>query len=135
MRPIRPIPRSIRADETTPATNTRSKRQIRTLTQDMMFASITLNEVAMNARRTFPRHILNSVLDKDTGEIMEYRHLIGNPKYRDIWSHGYGNELGRIAQGLKVRVEVTNTVFFVAKEDLPASRWKDVTYGRICCNF
>ena len=66
---------------------------------------------------------------------MEYRHLIGNPKYRDIWIYGYGNELGRLAQGLKVRVEGTNTVFSIVKEDSPAARWKDVTYGRICCNF
>ena len=79
----------------------------------MIFASIDLNEVAMDARtlasRTFPHHMLNAVLDKYTGELMEYRHLIGNPKYIDIWSHGYGNELGRLAQGLKVRVEGTNT--------------------------
>ena len=69
------------------------------------------------------------------GEMMEYRHLIDNPKYRDIWIHGYGNELGILTKVLKVRVEGTNTVFFIVKEDLPAARWKDVTYGRICCNF
>ena len=85
----------------------------------MIFASIDLNEVAMDARtlasRTFQRHMLNAVLDKDMGEIMEYIHLIGNPKYRDIWSYVYGNELGRLAQGLKGRVEGTNTVFFNVK--------------------
>ena len=92
----------------------------------MMFVRIYLNEVAMNARtlasRIFLRHMRNAVLDKDTGEMMEYRHLIGNPKYRDIWIHGYGNELGRLAQGLKGRVEGTKTVFFIVKEDLPAAR-------------
>ena len=66
---------------------------------------------------------------------MEYRHLIDNPKYRDIWIHGYGNEFGQLTQGLKGRVEGTDTVFFIVKEDLPASRWKGVTYGRTCCNF
>ena len=71
-RPIRPIPRSISAYDVTPATNTRRKLQIQTLAQDMMFSSIDVNEVAMNARTlfsiTFPRQILNAVLDKDTGK-------------------------------------------------------------------
>ena len=29
------------------------------------------------------------------------------------------------------RVEGTNTLFFIEKEDLPTARWRDVTYGRI----
>ena len=43
----------------------------------------------MNARtlasRKFPRHMLNTVLNKDTVELMEYRHLIEDPEYREIW--------------------------------------------------
>ena len=60
----------------------------------------------MNARtlasRKFLRHMLHAVLNEDTGELMEYRHLIGNPKYIEIWGQAYGNELGRLAQGTKV---------------------------------
>ena len=66
---------------------------------------------------------------------MEYRHLIGNPKYREIWGQAYGNELGRLAQGMEGRVKVTNTIFFISKEDLPAAIWKDVTYGRIVVKY
>ena len=35
---------------------------------------------------------------------------------------------------MEVRVKGTNTIFFISKEDLPAARWKDVTYGRIVVN-
>ena len=33
------------------------------------------------------------------------------------------------------RVKGTNTIFFIPKEDLPAARWKDVTYGHIVVNY
>ena len=32
-----------------------------------------------------PKEVLTAVLNKKTGELMEYRHLIGNPKYRELW--------------------------------------------------
>ena len=66
---------------------------------------------------------------------MEYRHLIQNPKYREIWGHSYGNELGRLAQGMKGRVAGTDTIFCIDKKDIPAARWRDVTYGRIVVSF
>ena len=34
------------------------------------------------AARKFPRHMINAVLNEDTGELMEYIHLIRYPKYR-----------------------------------------------------
>ena len=93
----------------------------------------------MNARtlasRNFPRHMLNAVLNEDTGELMEYRHLIGDPKYKKIWGQAYSNELGSLAQGMQVCVKATNTIFYISKEDLPAERWKDGTYGRIVVNY
>ena len=33
------------------------------------------------------------------------------------------------------RVKGTNKILFIPKEDLPAERWKDVTYGRIVVNY
>ena len=66
---------------------------------------------------------------------MEYRHLIGDPKYREIWVQAYVNELGRLAQGMEGRVKGTKTIFFIPKEDLPAERWKYVTYGRIVVKY
>jgi hypothetical protein len=41
----------------------------------------------------------NSVLGKQ-GKLLEYRHLIANPKTRATWTHSYGNKLGHLAQGM-----------------------------------
>ena len=66
---------------------------------------------------------------------MEYRHLIGNPKYRNLWQSSSGYKLGRLAQGMPGQVEGTSTIFFIKKKDVPAHRWRDITYGRIMVNF
>ena len=62
--------------------------------------------------------MLNAVLNKDIGELMEYRHLIGDPKYREIWEQYYGNELGRLAQGMEGHVKGINTILFICKRKL-----------------
>ena len=66
---------------------------------------------------------------------MEYRYLIGNPKYRALRRKSYRNELGRLAQGIPGRVKGTDNVFFIGKVDIPADQWKDVTYGRIIVSY
>ena len=77
-----------------------------------------------------------AVLDGDTGELMEYRHLMKNPKYKKIWEKYFGNEVGRLAQGVPGRVENgTNTISFVGKDEIPPDRRKDVTYARIVYNY
>ena len=43
--------------------------------------------------------------------------------------------MGRLAQGLKGRVEGTNTIYFINKNEVLQDQWKDVTYGRICVNY
>ncbi|KAL7524797.1 hypothetical protein ACHAXR_000721, partial [Thalassiosira sp. AJA248-18] len=76
----------------------------------------------------------NTVLDGETGEHLEYCHLIQRPKYREVWGKSFGDEIGRLAQGLKGRVDGTDTFLFIHKHEVPADRRKDVTYDRICCN-
>ena len=66
--------------------------------------------------RRFPKEVLAAVLNKETGELMEYCHLILNPKYRELWQNSYKNELGRLAQGMPGRVKGTNTIFFIHKK-------------------
>ena len=49
----------------------------------------------------------------DKGKLLKYRHLIGNPKTKAVWAHSYGNEIGRLAQGMPGWNEGTNTIFFI----------------------
>ena len=40
----------------------------------------------------------NAVIDDTTGDMLEYRHLIKRPEYRDKWEGGMCRELGRLSQ-------------------------------------
>jgi hypothetical protein len=76
-----------------PANNTRSRAQVRTITQEAILACIStysditnLRLMAANAaRQKFPLEMLNAVLDMDTGKLMEMKHLLVNPKYKEVW--------------------------------------------------
>jgi hypothetical protein len=86
--------------------------------------------------RRFPMtwlcEMTNSVLG-EKGEILEYRHLISNPKTKSVWEHSYGNEIGRLAQGMPGRNKGTNTIFFIPRDQVPHDRIKDMTHGLIAC--
>ena len=86
--------------------------------------------------RSFPMtwlcEMANSVMGEN-GELLEYRHLIANPMTRATWTHSYGNELGRLAQGMPGRAKGTDTIFFIPRHMVPKERTRDVTYGLITC--
>ena len=71
-------------------------------------------------------------MDVETGDMLEYRHLLKNPKYRETWSKAFGKEIGRLAQGQKGIVEGTDALFFIPKSEVPPERLKDITHARIC---
>ena len=87
------------------------------------------------AQRSFPLEILSAVLNKDTGELMEYRKLMQKPKYRQLYCNSYAKEIGRLAQGMTGLVEGSNTTFLIDKQDIPVNRWKYVTYGRVVVDY
>ena len=72
----------------------------------------------------------NSVVG-DNDKLLEYHHLVANPKTRLTWTHSYGNEIGQLAQGMPGWNTGTNTIFFIKRDQIPRDRAKDVTYGLI----
>ena len=123
---------------------TRQQKRIRgSITTDVMLTVIEVNRPKLNpkqlASRKYPLEILcefaGAVMDDQTGDMMENRQLVKNPRYRDTWSKAFGKEIGRLAQGQKGVVEGTNTIFFVPFDDVPKDRIKDITYARICANY
>ncbi len=54
----------------------------------------------------------NAVLG-EKGKLLEYQHLIANPKTRQTWTHFYGNKLSRLAQGMPGCAKGTDTIFFI----------------------
>jgi hypothetical protein len=68
------------------------------------------------------------VLDNDTGNLLEYHHLIKYPKYKNTWSNSFGTEIRGLAT-------TTETIFFISKTDIPHNRRGNVTYCRIVCIY
>ena len=60
---------------------------------EVMLSCIDISHVKIDPKlvsRCFPNEVIKAMFDKDTGEMMEYRHLISGPKYREIWGKLYG---------------------------------------------
>jgi hypothetical protein len=80
-----------------PAHNTRSQVQHCTITQEAILTCMnTCSYItsrsptqANAARCSFPIKILKAVLDMNTGELLEMRHLLVNPKYKELWGKSY----------------------------------------------
>ena len=80
----------------TPAANTRSRAGSgqRTVNQKVLFTVMDISGVGYEltpkstASRKFPKRFFSeiaaAVLDGDTGELLEHRHLMKNPKYKEI---------------------------------------------------
>ena len=75
-----------------------------------------------------------AVMDKQTGQILNYHQLLCNPKYKKAWNISAANEFGQLAQGVGGRTKGTNTIRFIFRHEVPKDRMKDVTYGKFVCN-
>jgi hypothetical protein len=86
------------------------------------------------APKTMP--MANSVINEDTGAILEYRHLIQDDSTFPVWNKAAANKFGRLAHGVGGRIEGYNTIFFIPRQTVP--KGKIITYGRfvvdICPN-
>jgi hypothetical protein len=122
----------------TPRYNTRHQKRLQGT--PMTDALLTVMELAGKqpcpqrlASRKFSSQVLlemmNAVMDLETGDMMEYRHLLKNPKYREVWSKAFGKEIGRLAQGQEGVVDGTDALDFIHPDDVPTERRKDITYA------
>ena len=68
-------------------------------------------------------------------ELLQYHHLMSHLEYRVVWVKAYAKELGRLAQGLPIFVDVTDTFDFINKNEVSFDLHRDVTYGQIVCNY
>ena len=72
----------------------------------------------------------------ESGEIFEYRHLIKDPRYKDVWEDSMCDELGRLTQGrTKTGLAGTDTMNFILFDNIPEDRRKDITYPRIVVDY
>ena len=78
--------------------------------------------------------LVHSVMDLETGKMLNYKDLLKHPKLGPDWQVSGANEFGRLAQGVGGRIKGTNTIKFIQKEDVPLDRQGDATYASFVCN-
>jgi hypothetical protein len=108
-------------DTSHPAANNQQQRQIRTLTQDYMLHMMEIPGYTtpftprQAVSQTFPLQFLcdlaYAVLEDNTGGLLEYRHLIKHPKYKDTWSNSFGKEIRRLATTTETKFSSTKRTF------------------------
>jgi hypothetical protein len=63
---------------------------------------------------------------------MEYMALMKDPRLQPLWKRGFGNECGRLSQGIW-DIPGTDTCFFIKLTIIPKDR--KITYGKIVCDY
>jgi hypothetical protein len=80
----------------------------------------------------WPRqHQANAVIHPVTGKEMEYSALMKDPRLQPLWTRGFGNECGRLFQGIG-DIPGTDTCFFIKTKNIPNDR--KITYDKIVCD-
>jgi hypothetical protein len=99
----------------------------RNLSQDHFWDMESANmEIALGAHHWSQQHCVNAVVHPVTGKEMEYTALMKDPNLQPLWKRGFGNEVGRLFQGIRY------TCFFVELANIPKER--KITYGKIVCD-
>jgi hypothetical protein len=78
------------------------------------------------------KNLANAVIHPVTGKEMEYTALMKDPRLQPLWKRGFGNECGRLFQGIR-DIPGTDTCFFIKLTNVPKDR--KITYGKIVCDY
>jgi hypothetical protein len=87
--------------------------------------------IALGNHHRSQRHQANAVIHPVTGKEMEYSALMKDPRLQLLWTRGFGNECGRLFQGIR-DIPGTHTCFLIELKNIPNDR--NITYGKIVCD-
>jgi hypothetical protein len=88
--------------------------------------------IALGNHHWSQHHQANAVIHPVTGKEMEYSALMKDPRLQSLWTQGFGNECGRLFQGIRY-IPGTDTCFFIKLKNIPNDR--KITYGKIVCDY
>jgi hypothetical protein len=88
--------------------------------------------IALGNHHWSQRHQANAVIHPVTGKEMEYSALMKDPHLQPLWTRGFGNECGRLFQGIR-DIPGTDSCFFIELKNIPNDR--KITYGKIVCDY
>jgi hypothetical protein len=89
-------------------------------------------EIAFGNHHWSQQHCVNAVVHPVTGKEMEYSALMKDPNLQPLWKRGFGNETGRLFQGI-CDIPVTDTCLFVELTNIPKD--SKINYGKIVCDY
>jgi hypothetical protein len=76
--------------------------------------------------------MMNAVIHPASGNEIKYKDKMQHPTLGPKYKTGFGNELGRICQGIR-DIQGTNTCLFVELTNIPKDR--KITYGKLVCDY
>jgi hypothetical protein len=88
--------------------------------------------IALGDNHWSRQHLANVVIQPTTGKEMEHTALMKDPQLQPLWTRGFGNECGRLFQGIR-DIAGTNTCFFIKLANTP--KYRKITYGKIVCDY
>jgi hypothetical protein len=88
--------------------------------------------IALRTHHWSQQHCANAVVYPVTGKEMEYTALKKDPNLQPLWKRGFGNEAGRLFQGIR-DIPGADTCFFVEFTNIP--KYRKITYGKIVCDY
>jgi hypothetical protein len=126
------IPRTLRPSP--PRVPTRSQRlSPHNLSQDDSCGMDTAHMViALGDNHWSRQHLSDAIIHPVTGKEMEYTALMKDPQLQPLWTRGFGNECGRLFQGIQ-DIAGTDTCFFIKLTNIPKDR--KITYGKTVCDY
>jgi hypothetical protein len=77
------------------------------------------------------QHQANAVVHPITGKEIKYIALMKDPRLQPLWKRGFGNEVGRLFQGIR-DIPGTDTCFFIKLTNIPKDR--KITNSKIVCD-
>jgi hypothetical protein len=89
-------------------------------------------EIALGNNHWSRRHHANAVIHPVTRKEMEYSALMKDTRLQPLWTRGFGNECGRLFQGIG-DIPGTDTCFSIELKNIPEDR--KITYGKIVCDY
>jgi hypothetical protein len=88
--------------------------------------------IAVGENHWYRQHQANTVIHPVTGKEMEYMALMKDPRLQPLWTRGFGNECGRLFQGIQ-DIPGTDTCCFIKLTNIPKDR--NITYGKKVCDY
>jgi hypothetical protein len=88
--------------------------------------------IALGNRHWSQQYQSNAFVHPITRKKMEYMALMKDPRLQPLWKRGFGNEVGRLFQGIR-DIPGTDTCFFIKLTNIPKDR--QITYGKIVCDY